>query len=106
MSKGSKKTDKGEKDGKGWKKIYLVVFTLLILVISVFAVFGDKGIIDVYELRVERDRIAADKRALEEENVRLALEVKLLESDKRYIETIARGELGMIGPGEVLYKVD
>jgi len=33
-------------------------------------------------------------------------EVKRLEKDKRYIEEIARKELGMVKEGEIIYQFD
>jgi cell division protein FtsB len=43
---------------------------------------------------------------LEEENQKLKEEVKRLRSDKRYIEEIARKELGMVKEGEIIYQFD
>ena len=43
---------------------------------------------------------------LEEENQKLKEEVKRLQSDKRYIEEIARKELGMVKEGEIIYQFD
>jgi cell division protein FtsB/cell division protein DivIC len=43
---------------------------------------------------------------LEEENQKLKEEVKRLQSDKRYIEEIARKELGMVKEGEIIYRFD
>jgi cell division protein FtsB len=107
MSKVSKKKAKdADATGGGMKKRFFIAFVVVVLAISVFAVWGDKGIIDVYDLKEERDHIASEIAVLEEENKRLSTEVKLLESDKRYIETVARRDLGMIGPGEVIYKID
>lgn len=109
MSRASKKRAKaltGGTEGVGRKRQFFIAFAAVILAISAFAVFGEKGIIDVYGLKVDRDRIALEVAALKVENKRLATEVKLLESDKEYIETVARRDLGMIGKGEVIYKVD
>ena len=43
---------------------------------------------------------------LERENQKLREEVKRLKSDKRYIEEIARKELGMVKEGEIIYQFD
>ena len=41
---------------------------------------------------------------LERENARLKKEIKLLNSDPRYIEKIAREELGLARNDEMVYK--
>ncbi len=43
---------------------------------------------------------------LEEDNQKLREEVKRLQTDKRYIEEIARRELGMVKEGEIIYQFD
>jgi len=92
-----------KKSVKGWQKKY--VFAVVFLLIAGFAVFGDKGLLDVYRLKRERDGIISYNKALEEENAALEGSISLLETDKRYIGYIARKELGMIGRSEVVYKL-
>lgn len=43
---------------------------------------------------------------MEEENQRLREEVRRLQHEKRYIEEIARKELGMVKEGEIIYQFD
>jgi len=42
----------------------------------------------------------------EEENQKLREEVRRLQHEKRYIEEIARKELGMVKEGEIIYQFD
>jgi cell division protein FtsB len=90
----------------GGKKRFLLFFAILIAAITAFAIFGDKGLIDVWRFKQERDEIVSQNASLEQENKRLSEEIRLLETDKRYIATIARRELGMVGGDEVLYKIE
>lgn len=76
-----------------------------IVSVAGLAVFGDKGVLDLYHLRNERDGILSYNRSLEAENKRLEREIRLLETDKRYIGQIARKELGKLGRNEVVYKL-
>ncbi|MFQ5736770.1 MAG: septum formation initiator family protein [Thermodesulfobacteriota bacterium] len=87
----------------GWRKKY--VFLAVVFLIAGFAVFGDKGLLDVYKLKRERDGIISYNRALEKENATLERDIRLLKTDKRYIGFIARKELGMIGKNEIVYKI-
>jgi len=43
---------------------------------------------------------------MEEENRRLREEMKRLQNEKRYIEEIARKELGLVKEGEIIYQFD
>ncbi len=89
---------------KGWQKKY--IFLAAVLLIAGFAVFGDKGLLDVYRLKSERDGIISYNRDLEEENKKLEASIRLLKTDVRYIGFIARKELGMIGKNEVVYRIE
>ncbi len=88
------------------KKKFLYAFAALLLIISLFAVFGEKGLIDVYRLKKEKDSIVTYNKSLEAENKELAKRVELLKTDKDYIASVARKELGMTSDKEIIYKID
>ena len=85
------------------KKIY---FIAIIAAISVLAVFGDKGLLDVWRFRKERQKLAVQKSQLENENRKLAEEIRLLKTDKQYALSVARQELGMVKKDEVIYMIE
>jgi cell division protein FtsB/cell division protein DivIC len=84
--------------------LFLILSSLLILGSLTF--LGEKGIFNLLRLRKEVARIKERNLKLEEENQKLKEEVKRLQSDKRYIEEIARKELGMVKEGEIIYRFD
>jgi cell division protein FtsB/cell division protein DivIC len=43
---------------------------------------------------------------MEEENRKLKEEVRRLQTERKYIEEIARKELGMVKEGEIIYQFD
>ena len=73
--------------------------------VALLAVFGDRGLIDLYRLAKERDGIVNYITVLDKKNAELKKLTKLLKTDERYIELIAKKELGMIGRNEVIYKI-
>jgi len=79
---------------------------ILFLIMGFFTFFGDKGILHLLRLQKELARIREMNIKIEEENQKLKEEVKRLQSDKRYIEEIARKELGMVKEGEIIYQFD
>jgi len=84
--------------------LFLVLFLLLIL--GFFAFFGDKGILHLLRMEKELVRIREMNTKVEEENRKLRGEVTRLQHEKRYIEEIARKELGMVKEGEIIYQFD
>jgi cell division protein FtsB len=75
----------------------------LILLVWYFSLFGEKGLIKIIQLRRERDRIIADVSRMDEENKRLQEEIKRLREDSRYLESVARRDLGLIKENEILF---
>ena len=86
------------------KRIFLILLIFLVLALLTF--FGDKGILHLLRLRKELVRIKETNVKMEAENEKLTEEVKRLQHDKRYIEEIARKELGMVKEGEVIYQFE
>ena len=89
------------------KKKRLLLFILIpLLILGGFTFFGEKGILHLLRLKKEVVQIKERNLKLEEENQKLREEVKRLQRDKRYIEEIARKELGMVKEGEIIYQFD
>jgi cell division protein FtsB/cell division protein DivIC len=88
------------------KKRILILIIIFLLIFGAFTFFGEKGIFNLLRLQKEVVRIKEKNLKLEEENQKLQEEVKRLQSDKRYIEEIARKELGMVKEGEIIYRFD
>jgi cell division protein FtsB len=89
----------------GKKRIFFLVL-FLFLILAFFTFFGDKGILHLLRFQKELARIKEVNVKIEEENKKLKEEVNRLRYEKRYIEEIARKELGMIKEGEVIYQFD
>jgi cell division protein FtsB len=88
------------------KKRILILILFLFFIFGFFTFFGDKGIINLLRLEKEWGRIKEANVKIEEENRKLREEVKRLQYEKRYIEEIARKELGMVKEGEVIYQFE
>ena len=78
---------------------------LLVLVMIVHDVFGTHGFLAMRRTQNEIRRVKADLDALSKENAALAQEVKDLNSDPRLIEKIARDDLGLARPGEIIIRI-
>lgn len=88
------------------KKPILLLMLVFVLVLLVLVFFGERGILHRLRLQRELARIKAANAKVEEENRKLKEEVRRLQTEKKYIEEIARKELGMVKEGEIVYQFD
>ena len=88
------------------KKRFLLLILISFLILGFLTFFGEKGILHLLRLQKELDRIKETNTKMEEENQKLKEEVRRLQYEKRYIEEIARKELGMVKEGEIIYQFD
>lgn len=65
---------------------------------------GSNGYLDYTRLVKKKDRMVAENRETEAQNRGLGRKIIRLRDDPEFIEHVAREELGMVGPDEVIYK--
>ena len=80
------------------KTVLLSIGTILVI----NALAGDNGLIDLVNTRNKHAILVADLSRLRAENESLRKTARRLQEDPRAIEEIARDELGLIKPGELL----
>ena len=87
------------------KQNILIAFVILLLFSMIlFMIFGDYGLADLYLVKQERDNVVEKNEAIDQENLSMYREINRLEHDLKYIEKVARDELGMIGKDEIIIK--
>jgi cell division protein FtsB len=74
-------------------------------VLAVNALIGERGLSETLRARREFREAVAGLSRLQYENAVLAEAVQRLQYDPRTIEDVARAELGLIRPGEILVVV-
>jgi cell division protein FtsB len=82
-----------------------VLLGLLVLVLVVHDIFGTHGYLAMRRTQQEIKKVQADLEQLNKENLQLQEEVRDLKTDPHKIEKIARDELGLARPGEVIIKI-
>ena len=87
------------------EKILLSFAILIICSLLFFVVFGENGLVDLDLLKQERTRLIEKNKKLEQENLALYREIDRLKNDLKYIENVARQELGMVKEEEVIIKL-
>jgi cell division protein FtsB len=78
---------------------------LLVLFLVVHDIFGAHGYLAMRHTQSEIKKVQADLDQLNKENLQLEQEVQELKTDPHKIEKIARDELGLAKPGEVIIKI-
>jgi cell division protein FtsB len=94
-----------EKAGALLRQYGGVLLGLLVLVLVVHDIFGAHGYLSMRRTQSEIKKVQTELEQLNKENLQLAEQVKELKSDPRIIERIARDELGLARPGEVIFKI-
>ena len=75
-----------------------------ILLFGLVAFIGDLGLLDLWRIEDESERLQARLVEVQEENRLLEREIRSLKNDPDYLERVARQELGMVREGEILYR--
>jgi cell division protein FtsB len=82
---------------------HAVLFTACVILVN--SLVGDKGLMDTIHARRMMVAAAQDLARLKHENASLREQVRRLRSDPSTIESVARGELGLVRPGEILVTI-
>jgi cell division protein FtsB len=85
--------------------IRLALTVLVILGGLAYLTVSADGFIRRAELAREKDRLEADNAALRDENLLLRRKIEHLLNDPGYVEDEARRKLGLIRPGETVYRL-
>jgi cell division protein FtsB len=88
------------------QKKYLFLLGLFISGMLLFAVFGSRGLVQIYRLKEERDQIQTANLRLQEDNRKLGEQISRLRNNKDEVEKIAREERGMVKKGELVYEFE
>ena len=87
--------------GRGFRLALLFVTG----VVLADGVFGDRGVAGTIRARQAYRRASASLAKLKEENAGLREQARRLQQDPSTIEALARRDLGLIKPGEILVVV-
>lgn len=89
---------------KGRYSLFSKLAILVVLLILGVALFGEKGVVRLVKLMRESEALREEVQALKDDNAQLREEIEALRSDHRYLEQLARRELGMVREDEIIYQ--
>ncbi len=84
-----------------WRRLRLVGAVVILL--AILSAVGDRGVVRLYRLARARADLTREIARLHEVNGQLAEEVRALREDSSRVEGIARDELGLVRPGDMVY---
>jgi cell division protein FtsB len=84
-------------------RIPLIALCLLGPILAWLA-FGEQGFIRLYRMEMERQSYVERIQRLSEENQAMIEEINRLRTDMRYVEAVARKDLGLVKKNELIYR--
>nr|HEV7954084.1 septum formation initiator family protein [Candidatus Acidoferrales bacterium] len=81
------------------------ILGLAILALTIHDIFGPHGFLAMRRTQLEINKFSAEMQKLDRENQELADQVTSLKTDPRIIEQIAREDMGLAKPGELIFKI-
>ncbi|WP_269145354.1 FtsB family cell division protein [Geomonas sp. RF6] len=85
------------------KRFFLAPAAIMAFILF-FTVFGDRGLLMISRLHRDRDEMQQRLAELKGENEKLKREVSALQTDRRYLESIARRDFGLVRSNETIYQ--
>ncbi len=83
-----------------------IIFALVAFIVSLslVTVFGERGVVHLWRLWQEKRMLDEKNFLLQKENETLRERIYRLRHDDLYLEKIAREDLGLVRPGEIIYR--
>ncbi len=82
----------------------IYVLGILIVLIALDTMVGERGALHLWRLRGEKSRLDEQNFRMQKENAALRERISRLRSDDAFLEKMAREELNLVKPGEVVYR--
>lgn len=90
--------------GKAKRGRIFYAVSLLFFALSLFTLFGERGLLHLWRLQGEKKRLDESNFLLQRENELLRERIYRLRHDDAYLEKVAREELGLVRDGEIIYR--
>jgi cell division protein FtsB len=85
----------------GW---LLYLLGALILAVSLVTIIGEHGAFHLWRLRGEKSQLDEQNYRLQKDNEALRQRIARIRHDDRHLEKLAREELNLVRPGDVVYR--
>ena len=86
------------------RKRRLLLVAALAILIAALSFGGNRSLIRIYQMNKTRAKLHREIERVKQGNQELATEVQSLTNDPGQVESVAREDLGLVKPGEVVYQ--
>ena len=86
-----------------FRRAALLTLAMLSIALIVHEIFGENGYLALRRKRQELQALEEQVQKLQQENQKLEQQIKSLQSDPAAIEKLAREQMRMPRPGEIIY---
>jgi cell division protein FtsB len=87
------------------KPILYTSVVVILVALAVDGIFGPHGFVATYRLRLQVQQAQRKAEQLTRENQQFASQVQQLKSNPSAIERVAREKMGLVKPGELVFKL-
>lgn len=87
------------------KKIFIIVCAILLSFLLTLIIFGQRELSHMYNIKEELKTLEKQNAQLKSENLSLKIQIDKLKSDYKYLEDVARDELGLAKEDELIYEL-
>lgn len=88
-----------------WLILVLMLSSLFLFAMMALTVWGDRGLLAMWRTQRDLDRLVREIEIIDQKNASLVRDMQRLRTDRDYIEKIAREELGLVRPGEIMFEL-
>jgi cell division protein FtsB len=88
-----------------WNRHARAILGLALLLLAIHDLFGSHGLIAMRRTQKEIEQLHGEIDRLNKENGQLSHQVQALRTDPKAVERIAREEMGLARPGEMIFKL-
>jgi cell division protein FtsB len=89
---------------KNRQKIILTGVAIVMCHLLLVVLFGDNGLIELNRKQDTYQRLLVKNEHLTQENLKMYRTIDRLANDPAFVESVARRELGMVRPDELIFK--
>ena len=86
-----------------WQRALLGISLLVNVVLVYGLIWGDQGLMAYQSLKEQHNTLESRIKGLDEKNLALSREIRLLQSDEKYQEKMIRKRFNFVKDNEILY---
>ena len=87
------------------RKLIQFLFLCCSVTVVILSLIGDKGFLQLHELKKRESRLQEEITELKEEKRLWLRKIESIRGNRRYLETYAREQLGMVRNNEMLFRL-